>query len=487
MQFVLATYSTMVKLADLDFANDKMTIRDRIGVVKKILELLDLTYEGNYGYESRLVAWMHRAIAAMEVLEGNTEATLEHLEQAAKYSIIYDTLPDRLTLDSTLLSGIECKDHFRNFDWTECTEFSEKLRQERYDIVRDTNRFKAIEKRIKPYVMVPGDRVAGSFTWVSSQVPEHLQVRQIYGIVFSNDGRILLRIEDGKYKLTGGKPEPGESFEETLQREYIEELNTQIEDIHYLGYLLVEEDHMRYAQVRMIARVKDIKENHIDPATGKMYGRKLVSSGKVKEYLNYADEAGGKMLDDAISQAQEIFGLDSGFTEEDNDLILVEPSADMKEEALEYKEEHFTFGDMQVHGSGGLAFYDDYDEWLTHIAAIKVPSPERPIQTSTFFSKRVSDGKLIGCIKLHHSLTDELKSGGNIAYGIRPSERGKGYGKKQLQLCLAYAKQLSLDHVIIACDKDNTASAATAKSCGAVPVNEFEEKGVIKQHYSIDP
>ena len=153
MQFVLATYSTMVKLADLDFANDKMTIRDRIGVVKKILELLDLTYEGNYGYESRLVAWMHRAIAAMEVLEGNTEATLEHLEQAAKYSIIYDTLPDRFTLDSTLLSGIECKDHFRNFDWTECTELSEKLMQERYNIVRDTDRFKAIEKSIAPYVV----------------------------------------------------------------------------------------------------------------------------------------------------------------------------------------------------------------------------------------------------------------------------------------------------------------------------------------------
>ena len=96
---------------------------------------------------------MHRAIAAMEVLEGNTEATLEHLEQAAKYSIIHDTLPDRFTLDSTLLSGIECKDHYRNFDWTECTEFNEKLRQGRYDIVRNTDRFKAVEKEITPYVV----------------------------------------------------------------------------------------------------------------------------------------------------------------------------------------------------------------------------------------------------------------------------------------------------------------------------------------------
>lgn len=190
------------------------------------------------------------------------------------------------------------------------------------------------------------------------------------------------------------------------------------------------------------------------------------------------------------SQAKEVFGrdtgLDVGFSKEDNDLILVEPSADMRNEILEYKKEHFKSGDMQVHGSGGLAFYDDYDAWLKHIAAIKVPSPERPVQTSTFVSRRVTDGKLIGCIKMHHSLTDDLKSGGNIAYGIRPSERGKGYGKKQLQLCLAYAKQLHISHVIIACDKNNVASAATAMSCGGVLVNEFDENSIIRQHYAID-
>lgn len=41
------------------------------------------------------------------------------------------------------------------------------------------------------------------------------------------------------------------------------------------------------------------------------------------------------------SQAKEVFGLntglDVGFSKEDNDLILVEPSADMRDEILEYK------------------------------------------------------------------------------------------------------------------------------------------------------
>ena len=171
---------------------------------------------------------------------------------------------------------------------------------------------------------------------------------------------------------------------------------------------------------------------------------------------------------------------------DDQELILVFPSKDMEKEALQYKEEHFCYGDTQVHGSGGLAFFDNYDEWLEHVITIRENSPEIGVQTSTFFSKRLFDGKLIGCIKIHHSLTDDLKSGGHIAYGIRPSERGKGYGKKQLQLGLKYAKERCMKQVIIACDKDNVASAETAMSCGGILVKEFEEDGVTKQHYVID-
>ena len=78
-----------------------------------------------------------------------------------------------------------------------------------------------------------------NYTWDNGIVPNNIKVRQVYGIVFSDDGRILLRIEDNKYKLTGGKPENNETFEETLKREYIEELNVELDECYYLGYLLV--------------------------------------------------------------------------------------------------------------------------------------------------------------------------------------------------------------------------------------------------------
>ena len=177
---------------------------------------------------------------------------------------------------------------------------------------------------------------------------------------------------------------------------------------------------------------------------------------------------------------------DRGMHMDRNELVLVPPSKDMEQEILQYKEEHFAFGDRQVHGSGGLAFYDSFDEWLNRIRFIREKSPENIALTSTFFSRRVSDGKLIGCIKIHHTLTEELENGGHIAYGIRPSECGKGYGTQQLELCLEYAGQLKLKRVIIACDKDNTASAKTAMSCGGKLVKEFEEDGILKQHYMID-
>ena len=141
------------------------------------------------------------------------------------------------------------------------------------------------------------------FTWFKDLLPEQLLVKQVYGIAFSNDKRVVLRIEDGKYKLTGGKPENAETFEETLKREYIEELNIELEDIYYLGYLLVEEYSDKYAQVRMIAKIKDIHDSHIDPATGKIYGRELVAANRIKDYLNYADLAGNEMIDDALQLA----------------------------------------------------------------------------------------------------------------------------------------------------------------------------------------
>ncbi len=149
------------------------------------------------------------------------------------------------------------------------------------------------------------------YSWIMDSVPQDLVAKQVYGIAFSEDGNILLRVEDNKYKLTGGKPEEyDKDFEETLKREYIEELNIELEDIHYLGYLLVEENNNeKYAQVRMVAKIKNIKENRPDIDNGKTYKRFMANIKNVKNYLQYRDLAGNQLIDAAISTTKEKYKL----------------------------------------------------------------------------------------------------------------------------------------------------------------------------------
>lgn len=144
------------------------------------------------------------------------------------------------------------------------------------------------------------------YTWIKKNVPKNLEVKQVYGIVFASDGKIILRVDNHKYKLTGGHPEKVDScFEDTLKREFLEELNIEVKDICYLGYLLVEEENIQYAQVRMIAKIKRIDEIKPDVDNGKIYKRYMANQNNVKHYLDYKDMAGNQMIDDAIKMANE--------------------------------------------------------------------------------------------------------------------------------------------------------------------------------------
>ena len=154
MAYAQNMYSIVQRMSDLGFQDESMSIEDRISVCKKSLEILNVVYEGEYGNESWILAKTHRYIAAMTALIGKTEETLYHLEEAAKYAVLHDTLPEKQTLHSTLLSGYEVKKAslFKSHSFTECGELFDRLKQERYDIVRDTERFKAVLGKITPYV-----------------------------------------------------------------------------------------------------------------------------------------------------------------------------------------------------------------------------------------------------------------------------------------------------------------------------------------------
>ena len=75
---------------------------------------------------------------------------------------------------------------------------------------------------------------------------------------------------------------------------------------------------------------------------------------------------------------------------------------------------------------------------------------------------------LIGASNLRHYLTKAgLKTWGHIGYGIRPSERKKGFATQLLKLTLEEARIKNIDKVLLGAYEGNIASWKVMLKCGA--------------------
>ena len=83
------------------------------------------------------------------------------------------------------------------------------------------------------------------------------------------------------------------------------------------------------------------------------------------------------------------------------------------------------------------------------------------------------DGKnFLGKLSIRHKLTKYLKNfGGHIGYYIRPSQRGKGYGREILRLGLKKAKLLGIKNVLITCSIKNDPSRRVIEGNGGKFLN----------------
>ena len=160
-----------------------------------------------------------------------------------------------------------------------------------------------------------------------------------------------------------------------------------------------------------------------------------------------------------------------------------------KEEALSYIQE-FKDYNSQIHGVGGLdKFVDKYEEWLLKLAKEKEIEPsELLVPAETYFLIRENDNKLVGMVNIRLVLNKALrKNGGHIGYGIRPTERRKGYNKINLYLALKVCDEHGIDRVMLTCDKENLGSSSTMKALGAEKEREFyTEENVLEEEYWID-
>jgi len=166
-------------------------------------------------------------------------------------------------------------------------------------------------------------------------------------------------------------------------------------------------------------------------------------------------------------------------------VCLATPDAKHEDSAMEFRREHLDCGESWIHGSGGLIDADDYNTWLEKTATARIEAPEGRVKASTMFL--FAGGRIAGTVQIRHTLNEELyKSGGHIGYGVRPSERRKGYGAIMLSLALAYCRVLGISRALVTCDKKNIGSAAVIVKNGGVLENEAaDENGNIVQRYWI--
>ena len=134
-------------------------------------------------------------------------------------------------------------------------------------------------------------------------------------------------------------------------------------------------------------------------------------------------------------------------------------------------------------------FKNDYHNFDYYLDNLEHKEPiDGKVPDSVFFLLDIDRNILLGAVNIRHYLNDYLlKYAGHIGDGIRPSERGKGYGTEMIRLALIECKKLGISKVLMVCDKSNIASAKTIINNGGILENEIiDDEGKINQRYWIE-
>ena len=113
----------------------------------------------------------------------------------------------------------------------------------------------------------------------------------------------------------------------------------------------------------------------------------------------------------------------------------------------------------------------NYEEWLKKIIKEHngIDLQEGRVPSSVYFL--MNDERIIGNLSTRHNIDNEFLSriGGHIGYGVRPSERRKGYATIMLNLALEKCDELGLENVLVTCKEENIGSAKTIENnCGVL-------------------
>lgn len=145
-----------------------------------------------------------------------------------------------------------------------------------------------------------------TYVWIpSSDFEKYKPVTQIYGICLDDENKILIIKDKARWQIPGGTPEKGETPEQTLKREMIEEAQAEIgrivplgvQEVNYFDNPNKKQGDLFY-QYRYVAFIKKLNPMQPDPATGRLNERKFVSFDEIDDYVKWG-KVGQEMFKDA--------------------------------------------------------------------------------------------------------------------------------------------------------------------------------------------
>jgi len=152
----------------------------------------------------------------------------------------------------------------------------------------------------------------------------------------------------------------------------------------------------------------------------------------------------------------------------------------------DYVNEHYKNGEKEISPSHGLIL-SEYDRWVEKINRNAVLGDE--IFGKSLLLLCFDENRLVGLLSIRYELPPKLSYIiGDIGYGVRPSERNKGYATVMLKHALDVCREKGMTKVILGCFKDNIASAKTIIKNGGILVceNDNYQKGRLSQYYVIE-